>query len=203
MKPVPYYSQWESPTLAADIIEGRCALADDPQWAASGAVSPQEYAYWANHICGMACLKMILAARSGEVHATLHLARMAMNYGAYTLQGGAIRGLIYAPFVAMVGKEFGIEAEVKTNVSTYAVPNILEEDSFFLASVHPFIRWPARSPPHKGGHLVLVTRSDARGLLFHNPSGHDNLSQRDVLLDMEIFDRFFAGRGIRVSPAVV
>lgn len=201
MQGVPYYSQWESRTLAADIIEGRCALADDPKWATSGAVSLEEYAKWANHICGMACLKMILAARTGKAHETLKLARMALDYGAYRLKDGSIHGLIYAPFVEMVSKEFGIDAEVVTNVSTQNIPDILEEKALFIASVHPFIRWPKRPPPQKGGHLVLVTHSDARGLLFHNPSGHDETSQQDVLLDLNTFDHFFAGRGIKIHPA--
>lgn len=106
MQGVPYYSQWESRTLAADIIEGRCALADDPKWATSGAVSLEEYAQWANHICGMACLKMILAARTGKAYETLQLARMALDYGAFRLKDGSIHGLIYAPFVEMVSSDY-------------------------------------------------------------------------------------------------
>src|SRR5215472_7252494 len=40
---VPYYSQWESPDLVPQFIDGSLRPADDPRWAASGARSPLEY----------------------------------------------------------------------------------------------------------------------------------------------------------------
>ncbi len=44
----------------------RAALPRDPSWQASGAHSIEEYVAWASHVCGMACLKMILAHRTGR-----------------------------------------------------------------------------------------------------------------------------------------
>ena len=65
-----------------------------------------------------------------------------------------------------------------------------------IASVHPWIRWPERTPPARGGHLVLVT-GIADGLLrLHNPSGLPGLNQRNALLRADDFARFAAGRGI-------
>lgn len=58
---VPYFSQWESAELATGFVDGSVDLADDPRWAASGARTPAEYRYWARKVCGLACLKMILA----------------------------------------------------------------------------------------------------------------------------------------------
>ena len=72
---VPYFCQWESAHLAGAIIRGELDLKDDPAWAGSGAADVDEYARWASHVCGMACLKMVLAARTGRVHPTLALAR--------------------------------------------------------------------------------------------------------------------------------
>jgi hypothetical protein len=60
---VPYFSQWESAELAARFVDGSLPLAEDPRWAASGARPPAEYEYWAGKVCGLACLKMILAHR--------------------------------------------------------------------------------------------------------------------------------------------
>ena len=110
---VPYFCQWESAHLAGEIIEGKLALADDPAWRGSGARDVDEYARWASHVCGMACLKMVLAAETGQVHPTLELARRSLPYGAYTENAeGHIKGMIYAPFVRFVAQDFGLRAEV-------------------------------------------------------------------------------------------
>ena len=93
---IPYFSQWESPGLAAQFIAHERPLSDDPLWRNSGATSVEEYALWANHVCGMACLKMLLAARTGVTHPTLELTRMAVEFGAYVIEDGTIRGMISA-----------------------------------------------------------------------------------------------------------
>lgn len=145
----------------------------------------------------MACLKMVLAARTGAVHPTLALARLATEFGGYVEEeGGNIRGLIYAPFVTMLAERFGIESEVVTGITAGGLPAILRPGGFFMASVHPSIRWGTGEPPKKGGHLVLVLAASANEVMFHNPSGHDEATQRYARLPLETFDAFFAGRGV-------
>lgn len=197
---VPYFCQWESADAAARIISGELDAADDPRWRRSGARSAREYAMWADHICGMACLKMILAARTGAVHGTIELARLALAYGAYVFEGSVIRGMIYAPFVAMVGERFGVNAQVVTGITAADLGALLQPGSLFLASVHPTIRLRTPPPPKKGGHLVLVTAVPDDAIVFHNPSGHDRRSQVDARLPAPLFDAFFAGRGVLVLP---
>lgn len=119
---VPYFSQWESADLAPELVAGTATLREDPLWRASGAVTQDEYIEWANHVCGMACLKMVLAARLGRVEPTLTLARLATRYGAYEVGPQNIRGMIYAPFVAMLSAEYGLAAEVKTALPARALP---------------------------------------------------------------------------------
>ncbi|SJM34871.1 conserved hypothetical protein [Mesorhizobium delmotii] len=138
--------------------DGPSALRRDPLWRDSGADTIEEYVRWAANLCGMACLKMILAAR-GEPHSTISLARTCTMYGGYVVNeiDGSIKGLIYAPFVTFVVKRFGLRAEVMTNIQAVDIPKILSRQRFFMASVHPSIRWPDSEPPSKGGHLVLVT----------------------------------------------
>jgi hypothetical protein len=198
IQPVPYFSQWESAGLAGKILSGELALRDDPLWRASGAQSPDEYARWADHICGMACLKMILAARTGVVHPTLSLMRLAREYGAYVEEGEAIRGLIYAPFVEMLAEKFSVDAEVITGIAASGIARLLEGGNVFIASVHPAIRLAEVDPPKKGGHLVLVTGAGSH-LVFHNPSGHTTAAQQDCRLPVEAFERYFAGRGVLVK----
>ncbi|MBX4992428.1 hypothetical protein [Rhizobium binae] len=198
---VPYFSQWETPGMTLPVLaEGSQALLSDPLWHHSGASTIEEYARWAVNVCGMACLKMILAAR-GEIHPTLELARACTVYGGYVVNeiDAPIKGLIYAPFVRFVSECFGLGAETMTNVETSAIPELLSKRRFFIASVHSAIRWPEREPPAKGGHLVLVTSASHETIRFHNPSGHDAASQADVRLPLAVFDRFFANRGISVE----
>ncbi|UVD58862.1 C39 family peptidase [Rhizobium sp. Pop5] len=198
---VPYFSQWETPGMTLPVLaEGAQALLADPLWRRSGAATIEEYARWAVNVCGMACLKMILAAR-GEIHPTIELARACTAYGGYVVNDidASIKGLIYAPFVRFVSERFGLGAETMTGVDTSAIPGLLSKRRFFIASVNSGIRWPEREPPSKGGHLVLVTSASPETVRFHNPSGHDEASQADVTLPLVIFDRFFAGRGISIE----
>ena len=136
---------------------------DDPAWAGSGAADVDEYARWASHVCGMACLKMVLAARTGRVHPTLALARGSLPMAPIRWTATTSKGMIYAPFVRYV--------DMHVDLATAALPALLDEAEFFMASVHPSIRWPDQPPPKKGGHLVLVTRAGADEIVFHNPSG--------------------------------
>ncbi|RWA70896.1 C39 family peptidase [Mesorhizobium sp.] len=198
---VPYFSQWETPDMTLPLLaEGVAALHRDPLWRNSGAETVEDYARWAVNVCGMACLKMILAAR-GEIHPTLELARACTTYGGYVVNeiDGTIKGLIYEPFVRFVRERFSLSAETMTNVDMAMVPRLLSRWRYFIASVHPGIRWPEREPPSKGGHLVLVTAASPSEIRFHNPSGHDPQSQTDVTLPLASFDRFFARRGIAVG----
>ena len=197
---VPFFSQWETPdmTLAVLADGAEVALRRDPLWQGSGAASLDEYVVWANNICGMACLKMILASR-GEIVPTIELARRCTGYGGYVVHEGAIKGLIYAPFVTFVKEDFGLQAQVMTNVATADIPAILQRSRFFIASVSSAIRWPERAPPSKGGHLVLVTAVSDEGFRFHNPSGHNSATQANAVLAPADFDRFFANRGIAVT----
>ena len=84
MRAVPYECQWASPELAAELIAGRMTLAQDENWARRDRA---EYVEWANHVCGMACLKMVLSHRDGEAPPLLELARRSLPYGAYVREG--------------------------------------------------------------------------------------------------------------------
>ena len=204
MKPltetVPFFSQWETSDMTLDVLaEGaEIALRRDPLWRGSGAETLDEYAVWAANICGMACLKMILATR-GEIVPTIELARRCTRYGGYVVNEGSIKGLIYAPFVRFVKEAFGLQAEVMTNIAASDIPAILGRSRFFIASVSSWIRWPEREPPSKGGHLVLVTSASDEAFRFHNPSGHIRATQANAVLAPADFDRFFANRGIAVA----
>lgn len=201
-KTVPFFSQWESRDITSDVLArgAAVALAEDPNWASSGAATIDEYAQWAGNLCGMACLKMILAARTGRAVPMLELARRCTTYGGYTVSdAGQIKGLIYAPFIDFIRQEFSIDAEIATGITATEIAGVLQRGEFFIASVHPSIRWPNREPPMRGGHLVLVLEATADAIVFHNPSGHDGGSQEYVSISFPTFDKFFAGRGVIIN----
>ena len=183
----PYFAQWESPALVGKFLGGRDA-ATDPHWPASGAGTAVEYAHWAEHLCGMACLKMALGG-GPPIHA---LRRAVQAHGGYVETPAGIKGLIYAGAVDWLATQ-GIAAAVALGVAAQDLPGT----GMFIASVHPAIRRPHAPPPGRGGHLVLVFGRDAQGRLrFHNPSGDSAATQADVRLSPAVFAGFFAGRGI-------
>jgi len=198
-RPVPYVCQWATPELAADLIAGRVTLADDANWALSGAHDRAEYVEWANHVCGMACLKMVLSHRDGDAPSLMELARRSLPYGAYVREGERIKGLIYAPFVDYVREQFALAAEVRVGLEPGELLPLLARHRYFMASVHPGIRQPEQVPPQRGGHLVLVTAVEADCVTFHNPSGDSLETRKQVRLPMNHFGRFFAGRGIAIA----
>lgn len=196
---VPYFSQWESAELAERFIDGSLDLADDPRWAQSGARTPAEYGYWAGKVCGLACLKMILAWRGQPVPPMMTLVRRALAWHAYVPQDGdRVAGLIYRPFASWAAAEYGITAEAAPDLPLAEVAATASPQAPVMASVHPWIRWPDRDPPARGGHLVLVTGSGGGLLRLHNPSGIAPGSQRDALVRLADFARFYAGRGLLI-----
>lgn len=193
----PFFGQWESAERIGGILSGALRAEDDPLWPRSGAAGAADYARWADHLCGVACLRMALAARGIAPPRAFDLARELTARGGYVVQpDGAIRGLVYAPAVAWLRDAHGIAAEVRVDVAAQDIPALVADGGLFVASVHPAIRWPDREPPARGGHLVLVFGVQGKALRFHNPSGDTDASQRDARLEVGRFGRFFAGRGI-------
>ena len=193
----PYLGQWESAARIGDILAGTLRAADDPLWPRSGAAGAQDYERWAEHLCGVACLRMALAARGIAPPRAFDLARELTNRGGYELRpDGGIRGLIYAPAVAWLRDVPRVAAEVRVDVPAEAIPAMVRDGGLFIASVHPWVRRGAVEPPSRGGHLVMVFAAEAGVLCFHNPSGDTDASRRDARLPVAAFGRFYAGRGI-------
>ena len=197
----PFYSQWESPELVPSFLDGSLTAEQDPRWRCSGAASPAEYAYWADKTCGLACLKMILGARGVPVPAPMRLVGRALDWQAFVPIPGTSRvyGLIYRPFADWVRADYGIAAEVTAELTADGLAGRLAGGAVVIASVHPWVRWPDRVPPDRGGHLVLVTGRDGGQLILNNPSGLPGTSQHAARIALTDFARFYAGRGIVVA----
>lgn len=194
--PVPYYSQWESPELVPAIVAGTVHAADDPAWRRSGAATREEYAFWSWRTCGVACLRMVLAHRDGSAPPAMTLKDDCVAAGAYVVEGDAVHGLIYAPFVRYLQRRWSLPATVETSLTLDDAEAAVAAGRLVMLSVHPSVRSPGVEPGGKGGHLVLAVGTRPGGLILHNPSGLPNTSQEFTPIAHDVLDGYFAGRGI-------
>ncbi len=199
---IPYYSQWESQELVKDIVVGKISAKKDPKWKQSGAKNLKEYELWSWNICGMACLKMILADKFEKEYKTIALAKDCEKYGGYKPNGSKVDGLFYDPFVKFLDKDFGIKARVMRRFLTIGkIKKEVQKGNYFIVSVHHSIREKEELTEKKGGHLVLITGFDdeKKSLFLHNPSGFYKKSQENFEISEKDFKRFFAGRGMLIE----
>jgi hypothetical protein len=197
---VPYYAQWESAGLVAEIIGGARDAADDPLWQKSGAASAAEYAFWSWRLCGVACLRMALEHWGHEVPPALVLAAECVEAGAYVRRGDRVDGLIYAPFAEYVQRRFGLFAASRPELTAQDVREHVAAGGLAMLSVHPSIRGLGDEPPQRGGHLVLAVGVTQDAVVIHNPSGFAGSSQQFVHVPWAGLARFSAGRGVVLGP---
>jgi hypothetical protein len=192
--------QYESVDRVLDLVSGALPVADDPLWRCSGAPTAAEYAAWAPRICGLACLRMVLAHWSDAAPRSWELLSACQPYGVYDAGGPASPGLRYRPFLRFVAEQHGIGGSVvEAPVGEAVDRGVLGAGGFLVWSVHPGIRHPAAPPPSVGGHLVLVHGVDhGQGTIaFCNPSGHTPAA-RAARLPLAVFERFAAPRGMAI-----
>ena len=194
--PVPWITQYATPSLIAAIAYQGHPPADDPNWQASGAPTRQAYGHWCTRLCGMACLRMALAARDGHAPSLFALLDGCLAYGGYVEEpDGQVTGLLYRQFSDFTRDRYQLQADVITSLTPERMERELGRGRLVMASVHKEIRRPETEPPATGGHLVLVTRYHHGQVTFHNPSGHTKQAGI-ATLPATTFDRFAAHRGI-------
>ncbi|MFH5250775.1 hypothetical protein ACGTRS_05945, partial [Burkholderia semiarida] len=133
---VPYFSQWESRALISRFLSRELRAEEDPLWRNSGASSPDEYAQWSPHICGIACLKMLLAHRTARVVPLLELVRDAVTFGVYQPEmGDKGKRLLYRPFVNWIRERFQIEGRVVEHMESSTVERSLRADLYAIVAV--------------------------------------------------------------------
>ncbi len=194
--PVPWITQYATPSLIAAIAYQGHPAADDPAWRESGGPDQQAYGRWCTRLCGMACLRMALTARDGHAPTLFALLGGCLDYGGYTEQpDGSVKGLLYRQFADFTRDRYRLHADVITDLDPSRITRECDQGRLVIASVHKEIRRPELDPPATGGHLVLITGHANGHVTFHNPSGHT--PQAGIAtLPMATFDRFAAHRGI-------
>ena len=196
---VPYFSQWESRELVEPIINGQMSSTDDRNWQNSGASTPEEYAEWSWNGCGMACLKMVIAATRREEIPLVELGKRAADYGVYTMPLDDSPGMFYKPFVKFICAEFGLRGKAESALTIPEIKQALGDSGYVIASVSHEIRFPDQVPTQRGGHLVLVYGYDdnEKVMYLHNPSGFID-TQENVAITEAAFAQFFDHKGIIV-----
>ncbi|MFJ4668913.1 C39 family peptidase [Kitasatospora purpeofusca] len=197
---VPYFSQYQTPSLVAGIATGERTAADDPRWATSGADSREEYAWWAGRLCGVACLRMALGHWHIDPPQAVPLARDLVTAEAYTVDGDTVGGLFHEPFARYVTARWNIAARPESNLTGEAVRQAIGGGALVMLSVHTSIRTLDPAPPKRGGHLVLAHAADERTVTIHNPSGWPGVSQKNHRIEWGTLARFSADRGIILGP---
>ncbi len=197
----PYYSQWESPEMVSDLMQGKRRAEDDPKWRESGAKTEKEYALWSWSCCGMACLKMVLARRTGGIHPIISLAHEVEKYGGYRASEDFIDGLYYKPLCTYLQEKHQLSARPVPALPIHEIISALAKGEDVILSVVATIRFPESQPPSRGGHLVLVVGYDLdkEELYIHNPSGFYGETQEAAPITFKQLKKFFDYKGVIIK----
>lgn len=201
---VPYYAQIASPDLAEAIFVKGLDPALDPRWAESGAETPQEYAYWVERACGVACLKMCVEALRGTKRTLVEWARLGLERGGYLVRRAADGseqevGWIHGA-LADLANEAGLAAEART-ADLNEIVELLKEGYLVIASVS-YEAGDDRIPiTRQGGHLMVVVGAECEdnhpvAFFVNNPSGRRKELQAGARLPLERFAPAYSGRVI-------
>ena len=199
---VPYYAQIASLDLAEAIFVHGLDPVLDPRWAESGAATPQEYAYWVERACGVACLKMGVEALGGPNYPLVQWARMGVAQGGYLVrydeQGDAHEvGWIHAA-LAQLARGVGLAAEARA-AGLAEILDLLRQGALVIASVSYEVGDDQRPVTRQGGHLMVVVGAESAGdgpvaFLVNNPSGHGPAWQAAARVPAERFALGYSGR---------
>jgi len=205
--PVPYQAQIASPELAEAIFVDGLDPIHDPRWSESGAQNPEEYSYWVERACGVACLKMCIDALGGPHRSLIEWARLGVQRGGYlirTTEDGVAQeiGWIHKNLAGMA-VEAGLHAVAK-DASVEEICDLIREDSLVIVSIS-YEAGDDRLPiTKKGGHLMVVVgfeKDDEKILAMYvnNPSGRRPELQARARLSIDRFLQAYTGRIIIIK----
>jgi hypothetical protein len=206
--PVPYYAQIASPELAESIFVQGMDPIHDPRWAESGAETPQEYSYWVERACGVACLKMCVEAAGGPKRPLVEWARLGLERGGYLIRHNEEDGSTHEVgwlhrALAEMAQDAGLRAESKP-ASLDDIPAYLRQGQMVIASVSYEAGDDRLDITKQGGHLMVVIGADCvdgrpQAFYVNNPSGRRAELQAGARLTLERFAPAYSGRIITIG----
>jgi hypothetical protein len=113
---------------------------------------------WQSNCCGIACARMVLAARTGTEPGYWSLLQQGLARGAYIEAGWIHRGL-----VDLIGT-YGVAGICHRKQAFADVQAAVARGSLAIVSVTAAFR------PGRGGHLVLAFAGPGGEVLCHHPS---------------------------------
>jgi len=205
---IPYYSQFASPELVHDIVNGLISARDDPRWREFGAETLQEYEFWSWKACGIASLKMAVEA--------LGVARRSMMdwIGDGVADGGFIHeeevvagkpsGWVHRA-LARLAADSGLAADCAAGIDLGQIAALIDGGRLVIASVSYELGTTGEISRNRG-HLILLhgysrIGSQVEALLVNNPSGRSAELRRNCWLPAARFAAAFSGRVISIGPA--
>jgi len=202
--PIPYYAQIASPELAEAIFVNGLDPIYDPRWAESGAETPQEYAYWVERACGVACLKMCVEALGGPVRSLVEWAKLGLSQGGYLIRRAADGseheiGWVHR-VLAKMAEDAGLVAEARA-ATLKEIGDYIRQGFLVIASIS-YEAGDDRLPITKqGGHLMVVFGADyvedqPQAFYVNNPSGRRAELQAGARLALDRFAPAYSGKVI-------
>lgn len=205
--PIPYYAQVASPQLANAIFEEGLDPRSDPCWQQWGCASKDEYAYWVDRACGIACIKMVVEGFGGPQRPMMEWIQDALERDGYMVKADANGNLVERGWLHRVLAELinaaGFQA-FSQPASIEDIAGYLDNGQVIIASVSYELGKDA-SITHKGGHLVVVIGVDITdegevdNIYIHNPSGRLEQYQANARIEADRFSQAYSGRVILVG----
>ncbi|MDD7804929.1 MAG: hypothetical protein PUP46_05095 [Endozoicomonas sp. (ex Botrylloides leachii)] len=153
---------------------------------AEGFDSFDEALSWTDRICGLACLKMVIAQLTQQVVPLKRLLDQGLAMNGY--KKGV--GWIHQKLADMV-MAYGVSAQCQSiGDHLYLIDNALEQRKLVIASVSCGF-----NPDKKGGHLVLIIGRNKESYIIHHPSAKENEQWSHHTLSTTAFQQCFSVEG--------
>lgn len=209
--PVPYVCQFATPELVRAFIYGEREIGSDPNWAAYGAESPQEYAHWAVRACGVVCVKMAAEAISGKPSLTvIEWVKAGLAIDGYLVELRPERadrpvekGWKHTALAQLLISA-GCYARLATELPLVDIAAHIQADRLLIASVSSELGEEGQVT-RNSGHLVVVhgievsDQGQVSRVIVHNPSGRTAALRQAARIPAGRFAEAFSGRGIVVG----
>ncbi len=151
-----------------------------------GFESIEEAGSWTKRICGLACLKMVIARITGKVVPLKILLEKGLAVNGYMKGIGWIhQGLLD------VASQYGITGQCQSiGAELEVIDTALQQNQLVIASVSCGF-----NPKKKGGHLVLIIGMQDDGFIIHHPSSEENEQWQHHFISKGHFMRSFSENG--------
>jgi hypothetical protein len=201
---IPYYAQVASPELAYSIFEEGQDPRSDPRWQQWGCESVDEFGYWVDRACGIACIKMVVEGLGGPQRLMMEWIQGALGRKGYMVtpdaNGNPVeRGWIHRVLAELISA-CGFPASTRA-ASIEEIAGFLDGGQIVIASVS-YELGREGTITQQGGHLVVVTGADVTGdgkvdcFYINNPSGRLAKYQANARIDAGRFVQAYSGRVI-------